>query len=572
MIWRIRRRRKTADPGLLAGRYRLDEALGRGGMATVYRATDTRLGREVALKVMRPDLGDDELFKRRFINEAHNGASITHPNVVNVFDFGTDGPGPYLAMELVGGGDLATLIRREAPLPSSRAAAIAAEVASALHAAHGHRIVHRDVKPGNILLTGDGHVRVADFGIARATGEQSLTRTGAALGSVEYFSPEQARGDPVTAASDIYALGIVMYEMLTGRRPFDADTPYATAVARIDAPPPDPGAVRRVPKGLAAVVRRAMAPQPQDRYASAADMARDLEAWLARRAASKPAEAAAPARAATPATTPTLLRPPASVNDRDTDLFLRPIPVPVPVRVPKTEPVPPRRVAAAVPAPRRRPRMLLPLAAAAIMLLGVVGFVGGSVLDLPPGLGLIGQPVAEALGPTPEPDATPSERPTPAVTPRPTREPTPEPTPPPTPEPTPQPTPAPTPPPTPQPTPAPTPVPAVAAQPVAATITPDEAVALWYDHVEDGRFDAAYAMWSERMKAQFERQYNLDGRWDDTADVNILRLWVVEQTRSWAAVQIDFIETKESGATRRFFGWWELVRSGDGWLLDQPHF
>src|SRR5206468_1728275 len=210
----------------------------------------------------------------RFRQEAQNAASLNHPNVVSVYDYGEDPSGPYIVMELVDGEDLATILRRNGALPPAQAARIAAAVARALAAAHARGIVHRDVKPGNVLIGRDGRVKVVDFGIARAVAEAQVTLPGTTLGSVHYFSPEQARGDPATPASDIYSLGIVLYEMLTGVRPWEGDSAASVALARLSGPIPDPSSVRNaVPPELVAVSRTALAREPADRFASASAMA-----------------------------------------------------------------------------------------------------------------------------------------------------------------------------------------------------------------------------------------------------------------------------------------------------------
>ncbi|MFL5711099.1 MAG: protein kinase domain-containing protein, partial [Chloroflexota bacterium] len=209
---------------VLGGRYRLIELLGSGGMATIYRATDTGLGRDVALKILRPEYLRDPDFSARFRQEAQAAASLSHPNVVTVYDYGEDPSGPYIVMELVDGEDLATIMRRSGTLPPRQVARIGAGVARALAAAHARGLVHRDIKPGNVLIGKDGQVKVVDFGIARAISEAQVTLPGTTLGSVHYFSPEQARGEPATAASDIYSLGIVLYEMLVGSRPWEGDS------------------------------------------------------------------------------------------------------------------------------------------------------------------------------------------------------------------------------------------------------------------------------------------------------------------------------------------------------------
>lgn len=267
---------------ILDGRYRLVELLGQGGMATIYRATDTGLGRDVALKLLRPEYLRDPDFSSRFRLEAQAAASLSHPNVVTVFDYGEDPSGPYIAMELVDGEDLATIIKRSGALPPRQAARIGAGVARALAAAHAKGLVHRDVKPGNVLIGRDGRVKVVDFGIARALAEAQMTLPGTTLGSVHYFSPEQARGEPTTEASDIYSLGIVLFELLTGVRPWTGDSAASVALARLSGPVPDPIAVRSaVPPDLAAITRKALAPAPADRFTSAAAMADALEATVA---------------------------------------------------------------------------------------------------------------------------------------------------------------------------------------------------------------------------------------------------------------------------------------------------
>ena len=252
-------------------------------MATIYRATDTGLGRDVALKLLRPEYLRDPDFSSRFRQEAQAAASLSHPNVVTVYDYGEDPSGPFIVMELVDGEDLATILRRSGTLPPRQVARIGAGVARALAAAHARGLIHRDVKPGNILIGADGQVKVADFGIARAIAEAQVTLPGTTLGSVHYFSPEQARGEPATAASDIYSLG---------HRPVrDADRDAGRS--RATAPPASrwracPGrsrirsAVRpSVPPDLASITRKALALDPRDRWASAGVMADALEATLA---------------------------------------------------------------------------------------------------------------------------------------------------------------------------------------------------------------------------------------------------------------------------------------------------
>ncbi len=267
---------------VLGGRYRLVELLGEGGMATIYRAQDAQLGRDVAVKVLRPEYGRDPDFFTRFRQEAQSAASLNSPNIVSVYDYGQDPAGPFIVMEYVDGEDLATLLKRNGALAPRQAARVAAEVARALAVAHARGIVHRDIKPGNILIAADGRVKVTDFGIARAISEAQLTLPGMTLGSVHYFSPEQARGEPATAASDTYALGIVLYECLSGRRPWEGDSAAAVAIARLSGPIPGPtDAMPSVPKALDAIDRRALALEPRARFGDAAEMADELDAFLA---------------------------------------------------------------------------------------------------------------------------------------------------------------------------------------------------------------------------------------------------------------------------------------------------
>src|SRR3954451_9259494 len=251
-------------------------------MATIYRATDTGLGRDVAVKILRPEYLRDPDFSARFRQEAQSAASLSHPNVVTVYDYREDPSGPYIVMELVDGEDLATILRRSGTLPPRQVARIGVGVARALAAAHARGLVHRDIKPGNVLIGKDGQVKVVDFGIARAISEAQVTLPGTTLGSVHYFSPEQARGETATAASDIYSLGIVLYEMLVGSRPWEGDSAASVALARLSGPIPDPMVVRpSVPPDLASIVRRALALDAKDRWASASVMADALEGTLA---------------------------------------------------------------------------------------------------------------------------------------------------------------------------------------------------------------------------------------------------------------------------------------------------
>jgi serine/threonine-protein kinase len=272
----------VADVGrVLGGRYALVELIGQGGMATIYRGRDTKLGRDVAIKILRGEYGSDASFLARFQREAQAAAQLNHPNVVAVFDYGQDQVGPYIVMELVSGGDLAGALRERGHLPPTVAASIGQQVAEAIDAAHARGIIHRDIKPSNVLLSTGGRVKVADFGIAQAFTDAQLTMTGVTMGSVHYFSPEQARGEPVTAASDVYSTGLVLYEILTGHRAFSGGTAAEVAMARLGGRVPSPMEVRPdVPAALDAIVRWCLRPDVGSRP-SASELAVSLGRFLA---------------------------------------------------------------------------------------------------------------------------------------------------------------------------------------------------------------------------------------------------------------------------------------------------
>ncbi|MEO8511082.1 MAG: Stk1 family PASTA domain-containing Ser/Thr kinase [Chloroflexota bacterium] len=365
---------------LIGGRYRIIAPVGEGGMATIWRAVDEQLDREVALKILRPQFGSDLGFAARFKAEARSAAALNHPNIVPVYDYGTEGDTQFIVMQLVDGSDLATHLRDSGPMSATDAARLAREIASALAMAHRRGIVHRDVKPGNILITDAGEVKVADFGIARAMSEASMTVTGTTLGSVHYFSPEQARGDEVTGASDVYSLGIVLYEMLTGRRPFEGDSAAGVALKRLTDDPVPPSAWRAVPPGLEAIVMRSLQRDPADRYPDATALAEALRAWQVDPNA---LPAAAAAAAAMPVGEPTMYVPPRVADDR----------TPARAAAPRYAPEPRYE---AEPEGRGTPWWTWLLLVLGIVLLGAMGFLGAQLIgSLGPGTS--GSPSPTAL-------------------------------------------------------------------------------------------------------------------------------------------------------------------------------
>ena len=266
----------ASGPRTLAGRYRLEEVIGRGGMSTVYRGTDLALDRVVAVKVaLDPLVEQSPIYLARFTREAKAAAAIGHPEVVTVYDAGADGPTRFIVMELVPGRSLAEILRERGhkPLEPDQAARIAAQVADALSAAHAAGIIHRDIKPGNIMLTPGGSVKVLDFGIARALDSHTLTQTATVLGTSAYMSPEQALGQPADARSDIYSLGCVLYEMLTGEPPFTAEVSAAVLHQHVRVEP-KPARERNpaIPPALGDLVMQMLAKSPNDRPQTAAEV------------------------------------------------------------------------------------------------------------------------------------------------------------------------------------------------------------------------------------------------------------------------------------------------------------
>ncbi|MFG3054264.1 protein kinase [Kitasatospora sp. NPDC048239] len=346
----------------LNGRYELVEILGVGGMATVWRGVDHVLGRQVAVKVLNGGLADDPRFAERFSREAQHAAMLVHPRIVMVFDSGVDQGSPYIVMELVQGSSLAALLAQQPGLPVERAVGIAAAVCEALEVAHGAGLVHRDIKPGNIMITNDGGVKVVDFGIARAGASSNLTQAASVLGTAAYLSPEQATASDLDGRTDLYAVGCVLTEMLTGAPPFVAETPVAIAYKHVGEQPAPPSARRAgLPPALDAAVLRLLAKDPADRPAHAAAARYELLATIPGLAVSDPTSellAAASAGQATRLLPPVPL--PAQPAQPATSLM-----APVPAQPPLGAPV------------RESGRKPLLLGA-----LGLVGIAGAAVLAL----------------------------------------------------------------------------------------------------------------------------------------------------------------------------------------------
>ncbi|MFL6147550.1 MAG: Stk1 family PASTA domain-containing Ser/Thr kinase, partial [Pseudonocardiaceae bacterium] len=269
-------------PRLLSDRYELGETLGYGGMSEVHLGRDMRLDRDVAVKVLRADLARDPQFQHRFRREAQNAAALNHPAIVAVYDTGETvsdyGPLPYIVMEYVEGRTLRDIVKTEGPMDEQRAMETMADICAALDFSHRNGIIHRDVKPANVMINNAGAVKVMDFGIARALADgQGVTQTAAVVGTAQYLSPEQARGELVDARSDVYAAGCVLYELITGEPPFTGDSPVAVAYQHVREDPIPPSRQNPdVSAALDAVVLKAMSKNPANRYQSAAEMRTDL--------------------------------------------------------------------------------------------------------------------------------------------------------------------------------------------------------------------------------------------------------------------------------------------------------
>jgi eukaryotic-like serine/threonine-protein kinase len=350
---------RVEEDVLLGGRYRLARRMAAGGMGQVWEAEDTVLHRTVAVKVLSEGLSSDPNSAERFRREARAAAGLAHPNVASVFDYGEDDGTQFIVMELVDGETLADRIGRVGRLDPAEAARVAGRIAAALEVAHGAGIVHRDVKPGNVMLTPEGEVKVLDFGIAAAAGS-NLTATGFTIGTAAYLSPEQAAGERATPASDVYALGVVLYEMLAGRPPFTGETPVAVAAAHVSREAPAlAGEVPGIPAHLAEVCERALAKDPELRPATAGELRRMLEG--SDRGGPEPLAASTDAPS-TPSETATAVLPPAEST------AMLPGAAPAIQQEPKRPPA----AARATDAPRRRSAWILAVMLASILLLALV--------------------------------------------------------------------------------------------------------------------------------------------------------------------------------------------------------
>jgi hypothetical protein len=571
---------------LVGGRYETLERIGVGGMADVFRAHDRTLGHYVALKIMRAAFAEEADFVERFHREAEAMSAIEHPNIVRVLDYGASAEGPYIVMELVRGGTLWDLMRARGRVDQYVAALIAAGIADGLEAAHVRGVLHRDLKPDNVLLDAEGRPKIADFGIARLAAATAITRTGELLGTPQYLAPEQMSGDVVDERADVYALGVILYEMLTGARPTGGTTPSEIVSRRLRLDPRPPSRLVTIAPALNALVVRALARDPARRIQRAADL---RDALLA----IKPPALRAPSpvmsvRLRAPSAAPILAifallgtflvaagaRLHALANVRVAWPTFR-LPAPrlpaVQLRLPAINlpalpqvSMPTVRLRAPSAAPliallaafgasiRGRTRELQRHAALLATLALLVAFIGGS-LAFAGARPTSVAPVAVATA-NPTSGAVLASASTPPVTAAPTEGP------------------APTVEPTLEPTPAPTAAPIAASIAPVATVSGDPAgtIMTFYQLISGHDYASASGLWSDRMQASYPPQTNIWGRFDATRSIVARSASLTSANPTSAAVAVDLIETRTDGTIRHWVGTWYLVRSGSGWLLDQP--
>jgi eukaryotic-like serine/threonine-protein kinase len=570
---------------VLQSRYRLLDVVGEGGMAVVYRARDELLDRDVAVKILRPQFAADDEFVRRFRQEARSAASLAHPNIAPVFDSGVHGELQFIVMQLVEGPDLEKILNERGRLPVPEALRITMAVAEALEAAHDHGIIHRDIKPGNILLTPDGSVRVVDFGISRAVSDVSRTVPGLLLGSIQYCSPEQVLGEAVGPSSDVYSLGIVLYELLTGARPFDGSSPVAVALERIRRQPRPPGeVVGDLPAGIDELVMRAVARDPGERYPSGRAFAEAIREWWRasrREAAAVSAVPRSERRRAVLTSAMGVAAASTVASGFGPGGGLR-------SAAARTSAGPRTAILGTARSPLVVPRdesddhrilgLLIPLGAlllVALALWSVFRYDGSpaNVLIATASPAATVAAVVATPRPSPSPLATPAPTPTPLAIPTPSPTPRAAPTPVPVVRATPRPTPRATPRATPRSTPRPTPRPVVTQS--APARTPTQTVARFYQLISAHEFSAAAQLWSARMRAEYPPSRYINSRFAHTTNIVLNRNQQMSMNLAagTAVVFVDLTEYRDSSPySRRWLGRWDLVLGRNGWLLDEPHF
>ncbi|MBV9279129.1 MAG: serine/threonine protein kinase [Chloroflexi bacterium] len=536
-------------PKRIADRYELRDRIGVGGAAEVYHALDLVLGRDVAVKVLHREAAGDPLFVERFKREARAAAALNHPNVVSIYDWGAIDDTYYMVMEYVNGPDLKKVLR-DGPLPEREALRIAQQVAEALEAAHAKGIIHRDVKPHNILLGPDGRVKVADFGIARAIGLSQLTKTNMVAGTAHYVSPEQVQRHGVDARSDVYSLGVVLYEMLTGQEPFRGDSMVELALQHVHERPVPPRQLQpEISRATEAAVLKALAKDPADRFATAADFRKALAD------ASRRLEEEARERE----------RAPVAANAIRQATEVRTPPVGSPLRTRAVDPHLPDR------SPERRGALAWLMAVPLLVLIAAALFLAVRGHGASPSAGGGRTPVAQHLATAPP---TPT-RPRPAIhatsTPlAPAATATPAPT-------------ATSPPPTAAPTvplatvgPAPTnPPPNATATSVVVASTnggtgPQATVSDFYADISAGQLDQASSLWTDHMKRVCDPGTCIHGRFDKTQSITPY-FYGKSVSGDRATVRVKVLERDVSGSHSSyqwFYLTWYLVKADAGWMLD----